>query len=222
MRVNLCVRTLSFDTTSYLEVEVATKFQALILASYSSTTAPYSANATRNSRASTIGPRDRPRQRQSSIWAATSATSNVVRNKRTDAASSVPAVAAKPLSQEGRRAVQAARVAHDAAALAAMDAAGQRPTISVIQQPCCGFCWHDRVLDAPPDHEYLDARIAASARSVRVWEDVSAGFDFRQSAVGRGVPRRSRDLRVSNARKRGEAVKQFMVRASECTECTPP
>ena len=70
-----------------------------------------------------------------------------------------------------------------------------------------------------PDHDYLDARIAASARSVRVWHDVAARFGFRESSYGRGVPKRAADLKSSNARKRGEAVKgQHFVRADAVCE----
>lgn len=90
-------------------------------------------------------------------------------------------------------------------ALAAQAAAGRAPAISVVQLPCCGFVHHDTALGRRPDAAFLDARIAAPARAVRVWRDVSAGFDFAGSARGRGVPRRAQDLRASNERKRAGA-----------------
>ena len=93
----------------------------------------------------------------------------------------------------------------DAASVARHVAEGRTPTISIVQLPCCGFVWHDLALGAPAELDYLDARIATSARSVRVWSDVAPRFDFGESHRGHGVPRRSQDLGLSNARKRTRA-----------------
>jgi hypothetical protein len=95
---------------------------------------------------------------------------------------------------------------------------GTRATISIVQLPCCNFVHdattdhttspgppprtlpalspvvasqvhHATALGAPPDADYLDARIATCARAVRVWRDVSPGFDFDASRRRRGVPK---------------------------------
>ena len=76
------------------------------------------------------------------------------------------------------------------------------PTLSVVQLPCCGYVHHDQALGHAPAVDFLDARIAAPARAVRVWPDVSPSFDFGASARRRGVPRRAQDLTQSNERKR--------------------
>ena len=81
-------------------------------------------------------------------------------------------------------------------------AATSSPTLSVVQLPCCGYVHHDRALGHSPAVDFLDARIATSARAVRVWPDVSPSFDFGASARRRGVPRRAQDLTQSNERKR--------------------
>ena len=85
------------------------------------------------------------------------------------------------------------------------DGLGSSPnvTISMVALPCCGYVHHGTALEQPPDADFLDARIAASARAVRVWRDVGPRFDFRGSARRRGVPRRVMDLTTSNERKRG-------------------
>ena len=80
-----------------------------------------------------------------------------------------------------------------------------QPTISIVALPCCAYVYHNTALDQPPDVDFLDARIATSARAVRVWRDVSPRFDFRASARRRGVPKRAMDLKTSNERKRGVA-----------------
>ena len=61
------------------------------------------------------------------------------------------------------------------------------PAIAVVQLPCCGYVWHGTALGQPPDVERLDGRICAAARTVRVWRDVSAHFNFGASARGLGA-----------------------------------
>jgi len=61
-------------------------------------------------------------------------------------------------------------------------------SISVVQLPCCGYVWHDTLLGQPADVDFLDARVCTTARSVRVWRNAAAAFDFRASARGPGVP----------------------------------
>ena len=61
-------------------------------------------------------------------------------------------------------------------------------SISVVQLPCCGYVWHDTLLGQPADVDFLDARVCTTARSVRVWRNAAAAFDFRASACGPGVP----------------------------------
>ena len=93
-------------------------------------------------------------------------------------------------------------VRFDASCISAQEASGRTPSISLVQLPCCSYIWHDSALGTQPDDEYLDSRIAASARSVRVWADVSSRFDFLASSRTHGVPRTAMDLGLSKARKR--------------------
>jgi hypothetical protein len=85
--------------------------------------------------------------------------------------------------------------------------AAPTPTISVVQLPCCGYVWHETVMNQPPDMCKLDARIATAARTVRVWKNVAPQFDFRGSARGRGVLHHAMDLTKSNDRKRQDLPK---------------
>lgn len=55
-------------------------------------------------------------------------------------------------------------------------------SLSIVQLPCCGFVYHAAALGQPADAHFLDARIATSARAVRVWRDVATHFDFTASA----------------------------------------
>ena len=90
----------------------------------------------------------------------------------------------------------------DERALDAHAMSGQRPLISVVQLPCCAYVFHDRAINASPDFDFMDARIATSARCVRVWRDVASRFDFRASLVGRGVPKQVMHLAETKARRR--------------------
>ena len=49
---------------------------------------------------------------------------------------------------------------------------GRKPTISVVQLPCCKFTKHDTMFGARADFEYVDYGIAAHRRCMRVWRDV--------------------------------------------------
>jgi len=69
-------------------------------------------------------------------------------------------------------------------------ASGSKPTISVVQLPCCGFVWHDTALGLAANKVWFDPRIASGCRTVRVWPDVSPNFDFSQGSLrGKNRPR---------------------------------
>ena len=95
------------------------------------------------------------------------------------------AAAAATTAAATAAAAAAAAAAADADADANADAA---VSISVVQLPCCGYVWHDTLLGQPADVDFLDARVCTTARSVRVWRNAAAAFDFRASARGPGVP----------------------------------
>ena len=90
----------------------------------------------------------------------------------------------------------------DEGALAAHTMSGRRPLISVVQLPCCGYVFHDLAINGAPDFDFMDARIATSARCVRVWRDVASRFDFSSSMHGRGVPKRAQNIAFIKARRR--------------------
>ena len=92
----------------------------------------------------------------------------------------------------------------DEAALAAQVKDSTRPTISVVQLPCCGYVFHDQALATSPDADFMDARIATSARCVRVWKNVSPNFDFEASTSGRGV--KKQELRIAETKARRRAA----------------
>ena len=75
------------------------------------------------------------------------------------------------------------------AAAAAQQASGCAPAITVVQLPCCNFVWHDLCCGLSPEVDFLDARICAVARAVRVWRDVGPAFDVEASVRGHGVPK---------------------------------
>ena len=75
------------------------------------------------------------------------------------------------------------------AAAAAQQASGCAPAITVVQLPCCNFVWHDLCCGLLPEVDFLDARICAVARAVRVWRDVGPAFDVEASVRGHGVPK---------------------------------
>ena len=75
------------------------------------------------------------------------------------------------------------------AAAAAQQASGRAPAITVVQLPCCNFVWHDLCCGLSPEVDFLDARICAVARAVRVWLDVGPAFDVEASVRGHGVPK---------------------------------
>lgn len=58
--------------------------------------------------------------------------------------------------------------------LCARLAGSPRPTITVVQMPCCQYVWHDRCAGELADETYADAGVAAAARTIRIWRDVGA------------------------------------------------
>lgn len=90
----------------------------------------------------------------------------------------------------------------DKTAQAAYAASGRSPIISVIQLPCCGYVFHDLAINGAPDLDFMEPRIATSARCVRVWRDVASRFDFSASLHGRGVPKQVMHIADTKARRR--------------------
>ena len=83
--------------------------------------------------------------------------------------------------------------------------------ISLIQIPCCAYVYHNTCLGLQPNVEFLDPRICAIARCVRVWRDVSSQFDFAASARRAGVAlgrrtRAARDSELQAAKRRAKRV----------------
>lgn len=107
------------------------------------------------------------------------------------------------------------------AAVEAHERAGQAPAVSVVQLPCCSFVWHDSCCGQPADVDYLDVRICASARAVRVWRDVGAFFDFASSSRGFGAPRGGDQLqRISASHAAKRRARRAIAEAREARRIT--
>jgi hypothetical protein len=50
---------------------------------------------------------------------------------------------------------------------------GQHATFSVVQMPCCHWVWHNQICGVTCDEEYMDGGVGSTARTMRVWKDVS-------------------------------------------------
>jgi hypothetical protein len=64
------------------------------------------------------------------------------------------------------------------------------PTISIVQLPCCWVLWHEQVCGKHADKSFKDPAVFATARCVKVWQDVSAdAVTHRAVGIGDQRPR---------------------------------